>query len=127
MNYRNRTHTLMSQVEESMDVFDARGDKIGKVRIVKHGDEDPATEIAETATANTAEQLHDNLVTNMAEALAGEPDLPEEIRERLLRYGYIQIDRGPLQSDVIADTEQINRVVNDVVHLNVHGDTLLRL
>jgi hypothetical protein len=54
------------------------------------------------------------------------PKLPPELAERLLRTGYIKVDRkGLFRHDVYAGADQIAEVENGTVHLAVDQDMLL--
>lgn len=92
------------RVREGMQVADLGGAKIGKVVLVKMGDPE----------ALTAE--HDP---------GAEPYLPDELAERLLRTGFIKIDRkGLLKRDVYAAADEIDAVDGDLVRLSVPVDVL---
>jgi hypothetical protein len=91
-------------VREGMQVVDAAGSEIGKVVLVKMGDPE----------AITAE--HDP---------EAEPYLPEELAERMLRMGFIKIDRkGLLKPDVYAAADEIDSVDRNLVRLSVPVDRL---
>ena len=127
MNEFKPNDNPMTRIQEGMEVFDTHGDKVGSVRTVKFGDEDPDTPKVEAVQGFPADQRHDNLIMHIAEALAGMPDIPEEVQARLLRYGYIQIDRGLMQSDAVASGEQIASITDDTIYLNAAEDMLLTL
>jgi heat induced stress protein YflT len=91
-------------VREGMQVADAAGSKIGKVVLVKMGDPE----------AVTVEHDPD-----------AEPYLPDELAERLLRTGFIKIDRkGLLKPDVYAGADEIDDVDRDLVRLSVPVERL---
>jgi hypothetical protein len=91
-------------IHEGMQVADAAGSKIGKVVLVKMGDPE----------AVTVERDRD-----------AEPFLPDELAERLLRTGFIKIDRkGLLKPDVYAAADEIDNVDRDLVRLSVPVDGL---
>jgi len=91
-------------VREGMQVADAAGSKIGKVVLVKMGDPE----------AVTVERDRD-----------ADPFLPDELAERLLRTGFIKIDRkGLLKPDVYAAADEIDTVDRDLVRLSVPVDGL---
>jgi heat induced stress protein YflT len=91
-------------VREGMQVADAAGSKIGKVVLVKMGDPE----------AVTVEHDPD-----------AEPHLPDELAERLLRTGFIKIDRkGLLKPDVYTAADEIDTVDRDLVRLSVPVDGL---
>ena len=116
---------LLPQIHEDMSVYDRTGKKIGEVRNVQFGDEDLEHPGIETATTRSHPELSDNLVDYVAKALTAEEQIPEEIRNRLQRYGYIKIDTGFLASARYASAEQIADVTGDRVDLNITKDELV--
>ena len=91
-------------VREGMQVADASGSTIGKVVLVKMGDPEAVT------------VEHDP---------KAEPYVPDELAERLLRTGFIKIDRkGLLKPDVYAGADEIDTVDRDLVRLSVPVDRL---
>jgi hypothetical protein len=106
--YRGSTIGPIEQVRENMPAIDAGGERIGKVSFVKMGDPEAVTAPDE-------------------ELDAGEPHVAGELRERLLRIGFIKIDRkGFLRPDAYAAADQIDRVEGDSVHLSVTDTGLLQ-
>jgi hypothetical protein len=106
--YRGSTIGPIAQVREDMSVIDAAGERIGNVSFVKMGDPEAVTAQGE-------------------ETGDGEPHVVGEIRQRLLRTGFIKIDRkGLLRPDAYAAADQIDRVAGDSVHLSVTETGLLR-
>lgn len=127
MQTHNHSANLTNYVREDMDVFDVNGDKIGEVDFVRLSDEDPSTEYPETVTAGSVDDQDSSFVEDIADVFTDWPRLPEEMRERLLRSGFVRIDRGLLKSDVIAMPDQITSVTEDAVYLNAAEDKLLAL
>jgi len=119
--------SILSQIHEGMEVYDREGQKVGTVEHVQFGDEDPTNPGVETRTAQNPELLNNSLVENLAEALAGTNDVPEVVRARLLRYGFIKVDTGLLSSDRYIMPDQIAHVAEDRVHLLVLHKDLLKL
>jgi hypothetical protein len=96
----------IEKVVEGMRVVDADGDEVGKVEFVKMGDPEA--------------------VTIEGQDLGALPKLPRELAERLLRTGYLRVDRkGFLAKDAYVSATDIDRVVGDTVHLDVDKDMLL--
>lgn len=116
---------LLAQVREDMTVYDSKGDKVGTVKTVQLGDEDLAEPGAETATSQKAEVGGNDLVEEVAEALTFKDEIPEEIQNRLRRYGFIRVDAGLLRSDRYVSAEQITNVDGDRVELNATKDELI--
>jgi hypothetical protein len=106
--YRGSRIGPITQVLEGMPVVDAAGEQIGKVEFVKLGDPEA--------------------VTAQGEDTAGsEPHVVGELRERLLRVGFIKIDRkGLLRADAYAAADEIDRVQDGTVHLLVPEKSLLK-
>lgn len=125
----NQQHTILKTVREGMEVYDSQGDKIGTVDDLYFGastDEQNKYGVG-AATAPDPSLRDDTLVDNIAEGIFGADDLPEEMRARLVNHGYIRIDAANLfGSDRYALPEQIDRVQNDHVHLNVRRSQLLK-
>lgn len=106
--YRGSAIGPISQVVEGMRVFDAAGKEIGRVEFVKLGDPEAIT---------TRGEETDN----------GEPRIAGELRERLLRLGFIKVDRkGFLKSDGYAAADEIDRVQDGAVRLAVTDRELLK-
>jgi hypothetical protein len=104
--YRGSRIGPITQVREGMPVVDASGEHIGKVDFVKLGDPEA--------------------VTAEGEATSSEPHVVGELRERLLRLGFIKIDRkGLLRADAYAAADEIDRVQDGTVHLLVPDKALL--
>jgi hypothetical protein len=96
----------IEQVVEGMGVVDADGEEVGKVEFVKMGDPQAVTIAGEDPSTM--------------------PLVSRPFAERLLRVGYIQIDRkGLFARDAYAAATEIERVEGDAVHLNVPKGMLL--
>lgn len=138
----------ITQVREGMRVLDAQGDEIGKVDSVRMGD--PAAASAPGEEMATGGDVVDDAVpavgatggsgaagspggagaagalTGVGDSLfGGGPDLPESLREDLLRVGFIRIDgKGWIDTDRFARADQIADVSGDTVRLSVGKDAL---
>ena len=107
-SYRGSTIGPISQVVEGMPVFDAAGKEIGTVEFVKLGDPEAITTLGEET---------DN----------GEPRIAGELRERLLRLGFVKVDRrGFLRSDAYVAADEIGSVQDGAVHLTVTDKEMLK-
>lgn len=105
--YRGTRIGPISQVIEGMAVRDTAGHTVGKVTLVKLGD-------PEAVTSRGQDTVDD------------EPHVPGELRERLLRVGFIKIDRkGLLRADAYAAADDILRAQDSVVYLAVDEKHLL--
>ena len=112
----------IARVQEGMHVRDASGEDVGHVEMVQMGDPEAAT------TAGNEDRPHTGL-EHVAEALGAEsePDVPEPIRSRLVRSGYIKVDGpGLLAADRYVPSEYVRDVFDDTVRLSVRKDDLVR-
>lgn len=111
----------ISHVAEGMKVVDSAGEEIGSVEFVRMGDP--------TAATTGAEPPHnDGFLDDLARAFgrSDEPDVPDTIRDRLLRLGYIKVDgKGILQSDLYVAADLVASVTQDHVRLAVSKDQLI--
>lgn len=108
--------SAIGRVHEGMRVVDATGEEIGKVKYVQMGDPEAVT------TAGNERRATD-LVGGAAEAVLpdqAEPDVPDPLRTRLLRTGYLKIGgRGLGDADRYLSSEHVRDVSGDVVQLNI--------
>ena len=101
----------IEKVVEGMRMVDANGKEIGKVDFVKMGDPEA--------------------ITTRGQDEAARPNLPKPFADRLLRIGYLKVDRkGLFARDVYVAASEIDRVEEDPVKgdtvvLNVSEDMLL--
>lgn len=125
MKLRNE---LLTQIHSGMRVYDRNEHQVGTIEYVQFTDEDPTQPGPETATETVDKTSPDrnNLVTDIAKAIAGDDGIPEELRQKLLRDGYIKIDTGLLRSDVYALPDQVSSVSDDNVYLQVTRDELIK-
>lgn len=120
-------HTALERIHEGMKVFDVTNHEIGTVDWVKLSDEDPATPEAEIAEASEVEREEDHsLMADLARAFRDD-ELPDVIRERMLREGFIRMDaQGLFARDRYVLPDQIAAVSENGVMLNVSKDELLK-
>jgi hypothetical protein len=121
------SNTILNHIREDMRVCDNAGNEIGTVRRVFLGAVSDETNDrgGGPATASTPDLRGDTLIDNVVKAFAEEP-LPEVVRERLLRHGFIRIDtHGLFASDRFALPDQIESVSDDCVHLRLAKDELI--
>jgi hypothetical protein len=108
---------IINQVQEGMRVVDANGEELGRVDHLRMGD-------PEAATVDTAQPGDEGLLG----AFFGdaEPDVPEPLRSRLLRSGYVKIDgKGWLGTDRYVTADAIGNVAGETVTLTIGKDHLL--
>jgi hypothetical protein len=82
--------SVIEQVREGMHVVGPGGEKIGKVKDLKMGDPESVT--ADGQTDPETGGLSGTLIEDFAAA----NKLPHHIAERLLRVGYVKVDRPGL-------------------------------
>ena len=125
---KSTSNSILNQVHEGMDVCDNEGEKIGSVRKVFLGA--VTDEMDERgrgpATASNSEWRDETLVDNIAEAFSADDPLPEAVRGRLLRLGFIRIDTsGLFASDRYVLPDQIESISDDCVRLRLSKDELI--
>jgi hypothetical protein len=109
---------LLNRVRLGMKVVDANGEELGRVDEVKMGD--PGA-----ATIGADRPAEPGLIAGVFGAEA-EPDVPEPLRSRLLRFGYVKIDgKGWVDTDRYVTAGQIGRVAGDTVTLTADKERLL--
>ncbi|MBX3065462.1 MAG: hypothetical protein KF726_20975 [Anaerolineae bacterium] len=119
--------SVLRNIREDMEIKDAEGKHIGKVRTVVFGEATPTENVTGTgaATAPDRKTKTDVVVDTVADALVGDDDIPEVYKARMRHDGYIRIDSaGLFKSDRYALMEQISRV-DEHVHLKVRADELI--
>jgi len=113
----------ISRVREGMDVYDADGDKVGEIDMVRMGDPEAVTTEGQEAPGAADDA---GLIGDVARAFGArdEPRVPESLRARMIHDGFIRIDGGFLGKTRYAISEQIARVEGDGVRLSVSKDEL---
>ena len=105
----------ISRVEVGDRVVDSAGTEVGKVKFVKMGDPNAATDEGQ----GTGEP---------AILWFGDPydmgDVPEQAQHQLMRVGFVHIDIS-MARDKFAAAGQIERVEENTVYLNVTEDYLI--
>jgi hypothetical protein len=112
----------ISRVHEGMHVVDAAGDEVGRVQAVQMGDPEALT----TDRTPPPRDILDAAMRAVGEDEA-EPDVPEPLRSRLRRTGYLKID-GPdlLDTDRYVSSQDVRDVSGERVQLKVRKDELAR-
>lgn len=121
-------NTVLNQVHEGMVVEDRNHHRIGKVDgMFLGGVSDDVLERGKgPATAQAPDTPGGELIELARRAFGGD-DLPDVLRNRLLRNGFIHVDAdGLLASDRYVMPEQISDVSGDTVTLNVTRDELIK-
>ena len=120
---------IMTQIYEGMTVYDCDGDKIGTVRKVYLGavSESQDERGLGTATVATPEPEETSLIDDFFNAYSALQPVPDPVRQRLLRQGFIRINTsGLLTADRYAMPDQIEGVSGDEVSLRVSYDVLMK-
>lgn len=120
--------SILAEIYEGMTVYDAQGDKVGTVKHVHFGavtaEEDERGLGA--ATASPADRQAHSFLDDLARVFAPAP-MPETLRHRLLRHGFIRIDStGLFASDCYALPQQIASVFSDRMTLRVSREELIQ-
>ncbi len=126
---RDTGNPILQRVRAGMIVYDRNDRRVGTVADMYFGEssEQANEEGKGAATARNRDAQPDNLVRDIAQALAPGDQIPETLRGRLLRDGFIRVDApGLLGTDKYVLPEQIAEVTTDRVKLNVTRDELIR-
>lgn len=119
--------TLPRDIHIGMTVYDSAHHAIGKVEDFKfsENEEDPDVQPADI-DATDRRNRRETILTSIAEAFGAE-ELPETLRDRLLREGYIRLDtKGMLARDRFILPSQIASSFGDEITLNVDKDELVK-
>ena len=119
----------LTQIYEGMPVYDRTGYKIGTVEGVYLGavSEEASQRGGGPATASSPGSDESSLIEDFAKSIVPQDRLPETLRERLLRQGFIRIhSSGFFTADRYAMPEQIESVSGDHVVLHATRDELLK-
>jgi hypothetical protein len=110
---------VMAQVRVGMRVLDSEGEELGTVDDLKAGDPTAATGAGQGGSKDGG------LMDDLARAFGGGTDLPRQTAERLLRVGYIRINRqGFLAGTAYAPADRLQDVIGDTVRLTVTSERL---
>src|SRR5688500_16145259 len=112
-----KRNTLIERVYEGMRVVDVDGNDIGKVEFVKMGDPEAVTtdgnRIGPAAGVTPLDSDYD------------EPEVPQPMRDRLLRAGFIKVDSANLfDTDRYVQADAIHAVDGDCVRIRTSKDRL---
>lgn len=120
--------SVLMRIHEGMDVYNHDDERIGQVESIYFGsvgDQEAATGTG-AATADNPATRERGFLDDLANVFRDD-DLPDELRERLLRQGFIRIDSsGLFSSDRYATPEQIAAVHEDRVILRTNKEGLIK-
>jgi hypothetical protein len=120
---------VLTQAYEGMDVYDRTGDKIGTVDYIYLGAVSEGADKfgAGPATASEGGPRESSLIEDFAKVFSAEDRVPEPLRERLRRHGFMRIDStGLFAADRYVMPDQIAAVSGDRVTLRVTRDELIK-
>lgn len=125
--------SLLGQVQEGMDVYDCDDHKVGTVkRVYMGGGNDPVDVQRQRREAGVADPADTaptaTVFGDLVDAFtAGGDHLPDELRQKLEREGFVEIDTaGLFAADRYATPDQIARVDEDRVVLSTSREGLLK-
>jgi hypothetical protein len=121
--------SLLTQIYEGMTVYDRTGQKIGTVERVYFGavSQEADTHGGGPTTAAPPGAYESSLIEDFARAIFPADQVPEPLRQRLLRHGFIRIDStGLFAADRYVMPDQIADVSEDRVTLRVTRDELIK-
>lgn len=116
-------NNVLQSVKENMDVYDHEGKNIGTVEYVFFGDAGSPVQSQSTEAAVSDHYLGE--VASFARALTNNGVLIE-LRDRMIRDGFVKLDTGLLRSDRYILPNQISDVTPANVWLKVSRDDLLK-
>ncbi len=107
-------------VRDHMTVRDALNIRVGVVEFVHYGVDEYPTGAGIAGAAS----LNEDLVSPVALELLPRGKMDDNTRERMLRDGFLKIKTGLLSADRFAQADEIERVHDGTVYLNVRKDQL---
>jgi hypothetical protein len=126
---RQEGRHLLGQIYEGMPVYDRTSHKIGTVECVYLGvvREEASQRGDGPATASSPSSSESSLIEDFAKATVPQDQLPETLRQRLLRQGFLRIDStGLFAADRYVMPDQIESVSGDGVMLHATRNELLK-
>ena len=117
--------TLPRDVHTGMRVIDADNNEIGRIDDFKFSENEEEPDVTPADLDAADRERDDSLIGDIARAFVPD-DMPETLRERLLREGYIRLDTaGLFAADRYILPEQILGMDGDDLILNVSKDELM--
>jgi hypothetical protein len=120
---------ILSQVYAGMAVYDRIGDHIGEVEHVYLGavSEEVDKQGGGPGTAPSPGESEGSLIEDFARSAFPADEVPDPLRQRLLRLGFMRIDsKGLFAADRYVLPEQIAEVAGDRVTPRVTRDELIK-
>lgn len=121
--------SILNNVHEGMNVYDANRDQIGTVDYVQFGaaSDSQRDQGSGPATIAPADKDYDQPLVDMVASVFDPGDMPDEMAQKLQHSGFVRIDsNGLFAADRYVMPDQIGRVDGNGVHLKITQDELLR-
>jgi hypothetical protein len=126
---RNKEDDTLTHIHEGMGVFDRNDRKLGSVEEIYFGESEESAGLSDRGPQDDSRLEPPAFAFGGTTSLTDEPDAPGDnkdvLRNRLLREGYVKVDRGLLAKDVYILPEQIASVTGDSIRLSVSSDELI--
>jgi hypothetical protein len=126
---QQRSDRILTQIYEGMTVYDRAGDKIGTVEYVYLGavSQEADKRGGGPETTSPPGGGESSLIEDFAKAIFPTDQVPEPLRQRLLRHGFIRIDStGLFAADRYVMPDQLADVSEARVTLRVTRDELIK-
>lgn len=120
----------LTEIQRGMRVIDMNGAHVGEVEMVFFSDEDYDEPGPETVTGKGSHPSNvPNWVNEFIESFSLDNELPDPIKQRLHREGFIRVQKDFYlgDKDYCVPLNQITNVVDDTVKLNLAKDNLMKL
>lgn len=121
-NAMDRDDFVIDSLEQDMFVYDVDGDRVGDIDYLHFGEGHDAASVSEMTVEEPSESPLNEAITDVFNT---EDDMPDELREKLYRHGFARVS-GALMKTYFFIPEQIDRIEDDTVHLNVSKDELVQ-
>lgn len=119
----------LMRIERGMTVIDKSDQVMGDVEMVFYSDENPDKLGPETITASKRPSTTPNWVNAFIESFRIDNDLPEPLKQRLHREGFVRVQKSGFfgNKTYFVPMSSIHNVVDDTVMLNVAIDDVKNL
>lgn len=124
----NREHTILENVHEGMDVYDADNKLLGKIDGLYLGEASlQSSEIGDVPATVSAPRPASDAMIAVIQRVFGKDELPQEVKERLLQHGFVHVNvPGLLAHNRYVMPEQITQVTNEGIVLRATRAQLLK-
>lgn len=111
------TQQEITQIVEGMEVYDSKGNSIGVVETFRDGE----------GSFNTSKTDTDTIIAAVSDVLGRHKEMPTIMYLRLYEEGFIRVQRGLFQRDLVVESDQIQDANEISLHLNVPEDELIQI